>query len=134
MSHSYFVSTFRAVSSFFFLPACFEKEKLAWFFFIAPATNFHAKTNSLKFWHRCPKHGRIPKSNVKFWLEKIARNVRRDKRNRRDLAALGWTVWRVWEHDLRPGLSRRALHNLRRRFRRLEARLALLSITGDDGL
>lgn len=74
------------------------------------------------FWHNCPRHGRIPKSNVKFWREKITRNVRRDRRNRKALASLGWTVWRIWEHDLRPELSRRALRNLRRRFRRFDGR------------
>lgn len=75
------------------------------------------------FWHGCPRHGRIPKSNVKFWREKIARNKRRDRRNRAELRELGWTVWRIWEHDLRQDQLVRTGKNLRRRFRRLAARM-----------
>ena len=26
------------------------------------------------FWHYCPKHGNIPKSNVEFWEKKLTRN------------------------------------------------------------
>ncbi len=74
-------------------------------------------------WHKCPRHFRMPKSNVEFWEEKIRKNVRRDRRNRAALRGLEWTVWRIWEHDLKPGSSSRTLRNLRRRF----ARLALLS-------
>ena len=31
------------------------------------------------FWHLCPVHGKIPKSNVEFWTEKLRRNQQRDK-------------------------------------------------------
>jgi DNA mismatch endonuclease (patch repair protein) len=71
------------------------------------------------FWHGCPEHGRVPKSNVDFWRKKLARNKRRDRRNRALLRELGWTVWRVWEHDLKPDRLVRTGRNLRRRFRRL---------------
>lgn len=30
------------------------------------------------FWHKCPLHFRMPKSNVEFWRKKIQRNVERD--------------------------------------------------------
>jgi DNA mismatch endonuclease (patch repair protein) len=75
------------------------------------------------FWHGCPKHGRIPKSNVDFWRAKIARTKRRDARNRSELKGLGWTVWRVWEHDLLERELPRTRRNLRRRLRRLEGSL-----------
>lgn len=69
-------------------------------------------------WHRCPRHFRMPKSNVAFWREKIRKNVARDRRNRAALRAAGWVVWRIWEHDLKAGGESRALRNLRRRFAR----------------
>ena len=31
------------------------------------------------FWHSCPKHGKIPKTNKKFWSAKLAGNARRDR-------------------------------------------------------
>src|SRR5580700_1063132 len=30
------------------------------------------------FWHGCPKHLRMPRSNEKYWRQKLARNQRRD--------------------------------------------------------
>lgn len=53
------------------------------------------------FYHCCPKHGHSPKSNVHYWLPKLARNVARDMSNRRMLRRMGFSVWRFWEHDLR---------------------------------
>ena len=52
------------------------------------------------FWHGCPVHGRMPKSNKKFWREKIERNKRRDRKVSRVLRGKGWRVLRVWEHAL----------------------------------
>lgn len=75
------------------------------------------------FWHSCPRHGRIPKSNVEFWEKKLSRNRARDRRNRAALRGLGWTVWRVWEHDLRKSEVSRTRGNVRRRLARLEASL-----------
>ena len=34
------------------------------------------------------------------WLEKIRGNVRRDRRNDRELRAKGWSVVRIWEKDV----------------------------------
>jgi len=75
-------------------------------------------------WHKCPVHFRMPKSNAPFWEEKIRKNVARDRRNRAALRAAGWTVWRIWEHDLRPGHESRTRRNLRRRFSRMVALLS----------
>lgn len=53
------------------------------------------------FWHGCPQHGSLPKTNTDFWDAKIRRNRRRDQDVDRELRHLGWKVVRVWEHDLR---------------------------------
>ena len=51
------------------------------------------------FWHmhRC-KYGKpAPATNKTFWADKRRSNVDRDKRNRRQLRADGWTVFEIWE-------------------------------------
>ncbi len=53
------------------------------------------------FWHGCPRHGTVPKTNTAFWEDKILRNGRRDRRVNRELRALGWNVLRIWEHDIK---------------------------------
>jgi DNA mismatch endonuclease, patch repair protein len=50
------------------------------------------------FWHRCPQHGREPRSNTDYWLPKLRRNVERDRRTDRLLRDGGWKVVRLWEH------------------------------------
>lgn len=52
------------------------------------------------FWHGCPRCYQRPKSNRKFWDEKIAANRKRDRRVNRELRGLGWRVVRVWQHQL----------------------------------
>jgi DNA mismatch endonuclease, patch repair protein len=68
------------------------------------------------FWHACPKCGRIPKTRVRFWAEKIAGNRRRDNRIHRQLWRNGFRVIRIWEHDLArkgaPRLVKRLLRAL----------------------
>lgn len=51
------------------------------------------------FWHRCPQHGSDPRRNGEFWRRKLDANVERDHRVDAALAAAGWTVVRVWEHE-----------------------------------
>lgn len=51
------------------------------------------------FWHRCPIHGTMPKSNELWWREKLQANVDRDERSRKLLQAAGWSVIRIWEHE-----------------------------------
>jgi DNA mismatch endonuclease, patch repair protein len=51
------------------------------------------------FWHRCPDHGSDPKTNAKFWAEKLDRNVARDRRVDVALQREGWRVVRCWEHE-----------------------------------
>jgi len=52
------------------------------------------------FWHGCPDHGTRPKANAAWWTEKIETNVKRDRDTDRCLAADGWIVVRVWEHEV----------------------------------
>ena len=51
------------------------------------------------FWHGCPEHGTWPRNNAEFWRRKIEANVDRDRDTNARLAAEGWTVVRVWEHE-----------------------------------
>ncbi|MBS1676236.1 MAG: very short patch repair endonuclease [Actinobacteria bacterium] len=51
------------------------------------------------FWHSCPEHGTMPRSNEAFWQDKLARNRERDASVNALLSAAGWTVVRVWEHE-----------------------------------
>ena len=53
------------------------------------------------FYHGCPEHGHVPKSNVDYWLPKLVRNRRRDRANRGALRKVGFAVWSFWEHGLK---------------------------------
>ena len=55
------------------------------------------------FWHCCPQHGTQPASNTWYWAPKLARNVERDRAADAALAAAGWRVVRVWEHESLDG-------------------------------
>ena len=59
------------------------------------------------FWHghHCRRGARIPKENRDYWQAKIARNVERDKNNRRELRRNGWRVQTIWECEV-SNLSR----------------------------
>jgi len=63
------------------------------------------------FWHGCPKHLRMPTSNLTYWSNKIAGNRERDRRQTRELKDQGWRVLRLWEHELRrPNAVTRKIH------------------------
>jgi DNA mismatch endonuclease, patch repair protein len=51
------------------------------------------------FWHACPEHGTKPANNVWYWEPKLRRNVERDRAADAALAAAGWDVVRIWEHE-----------------------------------
>jgi DNA mismatch endonuclease (patch repair protein) len=52
------------------------------------------------FWHGCPVHLRLPKTNKEYWIAKIARNVTRDLDVNNFYDNIGWKVFRIWEHDI----------------------------------
>lgn len=67
------------------------------------------------FWHmhtcgRC----RIPATRRPYWLAKLERNARRDRRTRRQLRKAGWQVLVVWECQTQA----KSLERLRRRIDR----------------
>jgi DNA mismatch endonuclease (patch repair protein) len=51
------------------------------------------------FWHGCPEHGTRPTTNADWWRWKIERNQSRDRDTDEVLAAAGWQVLRIWEHE-----------------------------------
>jgi len=55
------------------------------------------------FWHCCPDHGSQPANNTWYWEPKLARNVERDRAADAALAAAGWSVVRIWEHESLEG-------------------------------
>ena len=56
------------------------------------------------FWHgrdwRRLRTALARRSNATYWLEKIASNRSRDRRQTRDLRQSGWLVLRLWETDI----------------------------------
>lgn len=67
------------------------------------------------FWHGCPTHATWPKANAEFWRNKIETNRRRDADTDARLAAEGWTVVRVWEHEDPAEASERIIEAVRKR-------------------
>lgn len=52
------------------------------------------------FWHGCALHSTAPVQNAKFWSAKLSANMLRDGVQTRALEQAGWTVIRIWEHEL----------------------------------
>lgn len=57
------------------------------------------------FWHGCPSHYVQPKTRTEFWSDKLAENNERDQRQIEKLETAGWTVVRLWEHEIEDGLD-----------------------------
>ena len=51
------------------------------------------------FWHGYG-YGKKKRPRKKFWRDKIERNMKRDRKVTRKLRADGWSVVRLWEHDI----------------------------------
>lgn len=51
------------------------------------------------FWHQCPEHCSVPRSNRSYWEPKLTKNVQRDRRVDASLEAAGWIPVHVWEHE-----------------------------------
>ena len=59
------------------------------------------------FWHhhKCGRY-KIPKTNKKFWLNKLNKNNARDEINTKKLRKLGWKVYKIWECKLKQNTNR----------------------------
>lgn len=51
------------------------------------------------FWHGCPEHHTVARTNAVYWADKVRGNRERDAETDRTLANHGWTVVRIWEHE-----------------------------------
>lgn len=67
------------------------------------------------FWHRHSNCHRayMPKSNIRFWADKFAANIQRDRRKSRELKQLGWRVIVIWECALSPRQLGRLVRKIR---------------------
>lgn len=72
------------------------------------------------FWHQhgvagCPS-SHVPRSNKKYWVEKLKANVQRDRRQLAELRRMGWNIAIVWECEIhRPQQILRKLNAFLRR-------------------
>jgi DNA mismatch endonuclease (patch repair protein) len=66
------------------------------------------------FWHgheNCSAYV-MPKTNKKFWNDKIEKNMDRDRRNLHALRKMGWKVIVVWGCELKVKQKEKTLHRL----------------------
>jgi len=52
------------------------------------------------FWHGCPIHSHIPKSNPNYWIPKLQKNKERAILKNELLRNTGWNVLHFWEHEM----------------------------------
>jgi DNA mismatch endonuclease (patch repair protein) len=84
------------------------------------------------FWHRCPVHGTMPKTNIEYWAPKLAANVARDRRVDGLLADDGWRVLRLWEHEDPEAAADRVVEALRGAHAAASERLSASAGTAPD--
>ncbi len=54
------------------------------------------------FWHfhkHCPE-GRVPKTNSKFWSDKLQKNISRDRKHLREIKKHSWLALVFWECEI----------------------------------
>lgn len=73
--------------------------------------------------HKCAR-GATPRTNVKYWRDKVNSNRKRDRRVTRKLRDQGWSVLTVWSCELRS--KRRSERTLKRLLHLLAARALML--------
>lgn len=57
------------------------------------------------FWHGYNWENLKPKLKNEFWVNKIRRNMKRDKEVNEKLKRMGWNVVRIWEHEIRTDVK-----------------------------
>ena len=55
---------------------------------------------------------KIPKSNRRFWIEKIKRNMERDRQEYKALHDAGWQVVVIWECQLKKNVIEETMHGV----------------------
>ena len=66
------------------------------------------------FWHGhegC-RYCTIPKTNTKFWVNKVRRNKERDLKVQHELAAMGWHSITIWECEIKSVKRENTLKSL----------------------
>lgn len=58
------------------------------------------------FWHKCHLCFKKPKSNKKYWQQKIKNNIIRDRKVNRELKKKNIYVLRFWEHEIKKNIKR----------------------------
>lgn len=71
------------------------------------------------FWHGCKDHCRIPESNRQYWVSKIDKNIKRDKKINKELKGKKWTVIRIWEHELKKGNHKEKLQKIKKKVQQI---------------
>jgi len=66
------------------------------------------------FWHghRGCKYSHLPSTNLEYWEKKIADNLERDERKKRELEELGYRVLTVWQCQLKTKVRESSLNSL----------------------
>ncbi|WP_456289296.1 very short patch repair endonuclease [Paenibacillus sp. AK002] len=64
------------------------------------------------FWHSCDIHGNMPKNNQEYWLKKLNRNKERDYEVTKYYQSMGWSILRIWEHQLKKDSFDRTISEL----------------------
>lgn len=61
-----------------------------------------------EFWHgyEWKKKKEKIKANKDYWIPKIEKTIKRDKKNNLDLKKLGWSVLRFWEHEIKRDMQK----------------------------
>ena len=60
-----------------------------------------------EFWHGKDflEKKNIPKTNNDFWIDKLKRNIERDKEVNKFLTEEGWKIIRIWSKDLKKNTT-----------------------------
>lgn len=66
------------------------------------------------FWHGCPTHHTVARSNASYWADKVTTNRERDAETDRLLVEAGWTVIRAWEHEVPEAVAQQIVGAVRR--------------------
>ncbi len=66
------------------------------------------------FWHHHKNCSRstLPSTNKKFWKEKIEGNVKKDKRNYRQLRRLGWGYLVIWQCQIKKSKTEKLMNKI----------------------